>query len=203
MGCDLIYNNRALVQLQTGKGRICRIWCKFSSEEITTKLVSIQKSLGPNKWLNCYITSQKRTKTLANNSYYWIEGTDVRYLFVDSNGDAWLFPTRVDFELAIANYSQQGPAFHLQNAIHYSQVTFPQKVTFVPNRYARIIANISKVFPVETTKSKPTESQLLEVGDPLKDILDFEFNKPKPPKMSNPYGLDFDAIARDAIELGK
>jgi hypothetical protein len=199
MGCDLVYNNRELIQLRTGKVGVCNIWYTPSSGEDSRKLIGIRKSLGPNKWASSYVNPQRLSKHLINENYYWIEGADVRYLFVDSNGDAWLFPVRVDFEAAINNYNRQGPAFHLQNATHYSQVVFQKKVSIIPSRYARILSN--KVFESVEAKpeSEPIGSGLGQSCDPLKDILDFEFNRPKPPKLDNPYKLDFDEIGREAI----
>jgi hypothetical protein len=126
------------------------------------------------------------------NKYYWIEGSDTRYLFVDSIGDAWFFKNRVDFELAIARFKRQGPANHLQGSIHYSQVSLVGSSSLIPSRYARILKN-----RVITTESEP--NLVAEPYDQIQDILDFEFNKPKPPKLGNSLGLDFEAIAREAI----
>jgi hypothetical protein len=143
---------------------------------------------------------------LSQNRYYWIEGSDVRYLFVDSIGDAWIFRDRVDFEMSIGNYGRQGPSFHLQGAVHYGQVSLPRKVNLIASRYARVLKN-QIIGPGSSEPNPPEEivgaPSVAAPYDQLKDILDFEFNKPPPPKRDNPLGLDFEAIAREAIEEKK
>lgn len=203
MGCDLVYSNRALTQLRAGKLGICRVWYVDSGDEKSKAPVSIRMSLAPNQWDNSYIFPPKASHVLRQNKYYWIEGSDVRYLFVDSSGDAWIFKDRIDFEMSIGNYGRQGPSFHLQGAIHYSQVDLPRKMNLIASRYARVLRN--QIIGPESVPCEPeapsVENPSVEVPyDQLKDILDFEFNKPPPPKRANPLGLDFEAIAREAIE---
>lgn len=206
MGCDLVYSNRALNQLRAGKLGTCRVWYVDSGNETSKAPVSIRMSLGPNQWDNSYVFPPKASHVLSQNRYYWIEGSDVRYLFVDSIGDAWIFRDRVDFEMSIGNYARHGPSFHLHGAVHYSQAILPRKVNLIASRYARVLKNqiigpgSSEPNPPEAVVDAPSVSAPY---DQLKDILDFEFNKPPPPKRGNPLGLDFEAIAREAIEEKK
>ena len=74
----------------------------------------------------------------------------------------------------------------------------------VLSRYARIIANNIFGEPPKPVSQEVTETDesAFQFDDPLKDVLDFEFNKPKPKKIADPYGLDLEAIAREAIEEG-
>lgn len=201
MGCDLVYSNRELTQLRAGKVKTCRVWYVNSGSESSSYPISVRMSLEPNKWDNSYIfPPEGGGRNLRQNKYYWIEGDTVHYLFVDSNGDAWIFKDRVGFELAIGNYARHGPSLHLQGAIHYSQVTLPRKVSLVPSRYARVIRNQIIGGP-EPQNKEPSTTESAEIPyDQLKDILDFEFNKPPPPKRDNPFGLDFEAIAREALD---
>jgi hypothetical protein len=143
----------------------------------------------------------KASHVLRQNKYYWIEGNDVRYLFVDSSGDAWIFKDRIGFEMSIGNFGRQGPSFHLQGAVHYSQVDLPRKVGLIASRYARVLRN--QIIGPESVPCEPGVPSVEVPYDQLKDILDFEFNKPPPPKKANPLGLDFEAIAREAIEEKK
>ena len=205
MGCDLVYSNRALTQLRAGKLGTCRVWYVDSSEEKSKAPVSIRLSLAPNRWDKLYIFPPKASHVLRQNKYYWIEGSDVRYLFVDSSGDAWIFKDRIDFEMSIENYGRQGPSFHLQGAFHYSQVDLPRKMSLIASRYARVLKN-QIIGPQSIPREQETvvEAPSVEAHyDQIKDILDFEFNKPTPPKIANPLGLDFEAIAREAIEESK
>lgn len=204
MGCDLVYSNRALTQLRAGKLGTCRVWYVDSGDEKSRAPVSIRRSLAPNQWDNSYIFPPKGSKDLLQNKYYWIEGSDIRYIFVDSSGDAWVFRDRVNFEMSISNYGRQGPAFHLQGAVHYSQLDLPRKKSPIASRYTRVLRN-QIIGPEPLEPEAVVESPSVEEApqDQLKDILDFEFNKPPPPKRPNPFGLDFEAIAREAIEETK
>lgn len=197
MGCDLIYSSRKLTQLRTGRDRICHLGYASANGEESKAPVSIQLALAPNLWVNNYLYPPGGSFDLLLNKYYWVEGEDVRYFFVDSNGDAWFFKNRVDFESAINKYFRNGPSFHLRGAIHYSQWILPNKTSLIPSRYARIL---KRMVATET----PTEEESKGVSspapyDPIQSILDFEFNKPKPLPLKNPYDLNFEAIAREAI----
>lgn len=145
---------------------------------------------------------QRVSQDLFGEGYYWIEGSDVRYLFLDSINDAWFFKNRVDFEGAISSYGRHGRSLYLESATHYSQMVLPakKKLNLIASRYARILSN--KLFREDPVVAPAPTVTLSGEEDPIRDILDFEFNKPEPAKAANPYGLDFDAIARDAIELG-
>lgn len=197
MGCDLVYSNRELVQLRAGKVGVCRIWYVPSNKEDPKKPICIRRAVGPNMWSSSYIFPAKASEDLAGNEYYWIEGSDVRYVFIDSIKDAWFFSNRVDFECAIAHYKRHGPAQHLRGTTHFSDMKFSAKLNLIASRYARVLSN--KLFEPEAPE--PDSSQMVAPGDDqIRDILDFEFNKPKPrKKIENPYGLDFEAIAREAL----
>jgi len=173
------------------------VWYVPSDKEDPKKPICIRRALGPNSWDSNYIFPSKISKELDSNEYYWIEGSDVRYVFIDSIKDAWFFSNRIGFESAIAHYSRHGPAQHLRDTTHYSDLKFPRKLNLIASRYARVLAN--KLF--EPIQPEATASQVVgPEDDQIRDILDFEFNKPKLEKrIENPYGLDFEAIAREAL----
>lgn len=207
MGCDLIYSNRTLVQLRTGKHGCCRVWYVNTGTNSSKAPISIRTSLGPNKWSSAYLFPPKGTRDLTNNKYYSIEGEEVRYIFVDSSGDTWFFKALIEFEAAIANYVRQGPSFHLQGANHYSQVILPKRMSPIASRYERILENrIIDRTPVDASIPNPQveeDGKVVEVYDEIQSILDFEFNRPKPPKNSeNPLGLDFEALIKEALDEG-
>lgn len=203
MGCDLVYVNRALVQIRTTNVATCRVWYANSNTENSKSPLSIRKSTGPNRWANNYLFPPKGTRDLAHDTYYSIEGVeDGRLVFVDSSGDAWFFKDRINFEAAIANYYRQGAAFHLVGAIHYSQVNLPKRTSPIANRYERILRNMvvePEPTPVVASVGKP-ENDGPVTYDEIKEILDFEFNRPKPPKLEDPLGLDFDSIIKEALK---
>lgn len=196
MGCDLVYSNRELVQLRSGKVGVCRVWYVPSDKEDPKKPICIRRAIGPNNWSSRYIFPAKVSEDLDSNEYYWIDGSDVRYVFIDSIKDAWFFSNRIDFESAIAHYNWHGPAHHLRDTTHYSDIKFSHKLNLIASRYARVLAN--KLF--EPIQPEPILSQ---VDDPEEDqvqnILAFEFNKPAVKKIENPYGLDFEALAKEAL----
>jgi len=198
MGCDLIYSSRKLTQLRTGGDRVCHLWYVAADGEKSRAPVSIRLALGPNLWNNSYLFPPSGSFDLLWNTYYWVSGADIRYFFVDSNGDAWFFKSRIDFEAAISKYFRLGPSFHLSGAIHYSQLNLPNKTDLIPSRYARILLRMRVT---ETPPQEESEGVSSPVPyDPIQNILDFEFNKPKPVPLKNHYDLDFEAIAREAIE---
>jgi hypothetical protein len=200
MGCDLVYSDRDLVQLRNGKANCCRVWYINSSTETSKTPISIRTSLGPNRWTSTYLFPPKGTRDLAHNKYYSIEGVSARFIFVDSSGDAWLFSNKIDFEAAIANYWRQGPSFHLVGAVHYSQVVLPKKFNPIANRYERIMKNMI-VEPVVATRNPDIEvDEAPKPYDEIQEILDFEFNRPEPPKLKDPLGLDFEALIKEALK---
>lgn len=200
MGCDLVYSNRTLTQLRAVKLGTCRVWYVDSGDEKSRAPVSVKRSLAPNQWENSYIFPPKGSKDLLQNQYYWIEGSDICYIFVDSSGDAWVFKDRVNFEMSIGKCHVLGLGFHLQGAVHYSQLDLPRSP--IASRYTRVLRN--QIIGPESTLEPEAVVGALSVEeapqDQLKDILDFEFNKPPPPKRDNPFGIDFDVIAREALE---
>lgn len=203
MGCDLVYSNRTLVQLRTGKHGCCRVWYISTHPNSSQAPISIRTSLGPNRWSSSYLFPPKGTRDLDHNKYYSIEGEESRYVFVDTSGDAWLFKTLIDFESAIASRDRQGPSFHLQGAIHYSQVPLPKRPSLIASRYERIMGN--KIIETTTLDAPVPSTQVEEVVesyDEIQNILDFEFNRPQPPKQQNPLGLDFDSIVREVLNKG-
>lgn len=202
MGCDLVYSNRTLVQLRTGKVNSCRVWYVSSDTEVSKTPISIRTSIGPNQWSSAYLFPPKGTRDLAHNKYYSVEGVEAKFFFVDSNGDAWIFPNKIDFEAAIANYGRQGAAFHLMGATHYSQVALPKKVNLVASRYERIMRNMIVEPPTATAPPTPEVVEVPKSYDEIQEILDLEFNRPKPPQMKNPLGLDFEALIKEALEKG-
>jgi hypothetical protein len=199
MGCDLIYSNRTLVQLRTGKQGCCRVWYVNTTPECSKAPISIRTSIGPNRWSSSYLFPPKGTRDLTVNKYYSVEGEDSRYLFVDSIGDAWLFKSLIDFEAAIANYGRQGPSFHLKDATHYSQVSLPKRQNLIASRYERILGN--KVFePTPAENPQVDDERVTESYDEIQNILNFEFNRPSPPKIKDPLGLDFEDLIKQALE---
>lgn len=203
MGCDLVYSNRTLVQLRTGKQGCCRVWYINTSKGSSQAPISIRTSLGPNRWSSSYLFPPKGTRDLSNNKYYSVEGEDSRYVFVDTSGDAWLFKTLIDFEAAIANYGRQGPSFHLRGGTHYSQVALPKRASPIASRYERIMGNkIVEVSSVgaQVISTQEDDGKVVECYDEIQNILDFEFNRPQPPKPKDPLGLDFEDIIKRALE---
>jgi len=204
MGCDLVYSNRTLVQLRTGKQGYCRVWYINTNSNSSPAPISIRTSLGSNRWSSSYLFPPKGTRDLAHNKYYSVEGEESRYLFVDTSGDAWFFNTLIDFEAAIAKYGRQGPSFHLQGATHYSQVVLPKRPSLIANRYERIMGNkiieVTRAGTLDQSTQPEENGKVVECYDEIQNILDFEFNRPEPPKLKNPLGLDFEAIVREALE---
>lgn len=202
MGCDLVYSDRALVQLRSGKAGCCRIWYVSSNTDTSKTPISIRTSLGPNRWSNAYLFPPKGTRDLAHNKYYSVEGVEAKFIFVDSNGDAWIFPHKIDFEAAIANYWNRGPSFHLIGATHYGQVVLPKKYNPIATRYERIMRNMTEAAAVSAppTPTAPEVEEGPRPYDEIKEILDFEFNRPPPLGPKDPFDLDLEAIIKEAIE---
>jgi hypothetical protein len=198
MGCNLIYSSRRLTQLRTTSSRDCNLWYDSSGEEKSRILINIREFVAHNKWKNTYLYPQNGYLRLTTLSYYWIEGEDIRYLVVDSNGDAWFFKNRVELESSISSFLRLGPVFHLMGSTHYSALGLPNRVSLIPSRYARVLKNMSVEEPATQEENEGVKS--LAPYDPIQDILDFEFNKPKPVAPKNPYDLDFEAIAREALK---
>ena len=200
MGCDLVYSNRVLVQLRTGKANCCRVWYVVPDTETSRTPISIRTSLGPNQWSSNYLFPPKGTRDLEHNKYYSVEGVETKFIFVDSNGDVWVFPRKIEFESAIANYWTRGPSFHLVGATHYSQVILPKKLSPIASRYERIMRNMTEesAAPAQTPAIEVREG--LKPYDAIQEILDFEFNRSPPPKLKDPFDLDLEEIVKKVIE---
>jgi hypothetical protein len=62
----------------------------------------------------------------------------------------------------------------------------------------KIIETTTLDAPVPSTQVE----EVVESYDEIQNILDFEFNRPQPPKQQNPLGLDFDSIVREVLNKG-
>jgi hypothetical protein len=57
------------------------------------------------------------------------------------------------------------------------------------------------VEPTPVTEDKiETPDGTLKPYDDIQEILDFEFNRPPPPKIKDPLGIDFESIIKDALK---
>lgn len=197
MGCDLIYSNRTLFQTKAGRGKSCTI---VTTSQSSTKPIGIHIASG-NNWDPSYLFTSGGVRTLHNNRHYWIEASDNRYIYIDSTGDAWFYKDRASIEAAISTLSIRGASHNLCGTTHYSQVDLSVPRVPVANRYERVIRNLGDAEPDPEPTILSSQPQVEEGPDAeLKQILDFEFNKPAPPKQPNPLGLDLEAIARSVLK---
>ncbi len=204
MGCDLVYSNRVLIQARPSNIGRCHIVSIRSNDEISQVIpMAIRTALGPEHWETSYLF-HSAGRDLRNNRHYCIEASKSHYFYVDSTGDAWFYKDRASLEAAISTIMLRGASHNLVGTTHYSQVDLSVPKIPVANRYERVIRNLEGQEPeTEPTLEVRSHRGIEDPDEELNQILNFEFNRPAPPKPPNPLGIDLEAIARSVLKSDK